>query len=53
LFELLQPFGYRAYTLEAEKLIPLDVYTEGAVVSQNDYFVPPQHEERLRPFIKG
>ena len=53
LFELLQPFGYRAYALETEKLIPLDVYAEGTVVSQNDYFVPPQHEERLRPFIKG
>jgi len=53
LFELLQPFGYRAYTLEAEQLVPLDVYVEGTVVSQNDYFVPPRHEERLRPLIKG
>lgn len=49
--ELLQPFGYRAYTLEQEKLIPLDVYAEGMTVSQNNYFIPPQHEERLRAFI--
>jgi FkbM family methyltransferase len=53
LFELLQPFGYKAYVLEQEKLVPLDVYAEGTVVSQNDYFIPQQHEERLRPFIKG
>jgi FkbM family methyltransferase len=52
-FELLQPFGYRAYTLEQEKLIPLDVYAEGPIVSQNNYFIPPQREERLGPFIKG
>ena len=39
--------------LEQEKLVPLDVYAEGTVVSQNDYFIPQQHEERLRSFIKG
>ena len=53
LFELIRPFGYRAYTLEQERLIPLDVYVEGAIVSQNNYFVPPQHEERLRHLIAG
>lgn len=53
LFELLRPFGYKAYVLEQEKLVPLDVYAEGAIVSQNDYFISQQHEERLRPFIKG
>ena len=53
LFELLRPFGYKAYVLEQEKLVPLDVYAEGAIVSQNDYFISEQHEERLRPFIKG
>ncbi len=53
LFELLRPFGYKAYVLEQEKLVPLDVYAEGAIVSQNDYFISPQHEERLRSFIKS
>ena len=51
LFELIRPFGYRAYTLDQEKLIPLDVYAEGTIVSQNNYFVPSQHEERLRHLI--
>jgi FkbM family methyltransferase len=53
LFELLRPFGYLAYTLEKDRLIPLDVYKEGTIVSQNNYFVPPQHEERLRHLIQA
>ena len=53
LFELLRPFGYRAYALEQEKLIPLDVYAEGTIVSQNDYFIPPQHQQRLSHLIAG
>ncbi|WP_431211853.1 FkbM family methyltransferase [Puia sp. P3] len=52
-FELLSPLGYKPYALEQGKLVPLDVYAEGPVVSQNNYFVPPQREERLRPFFKG
>ncbi len=47
-FELIRPFGYRAFTLENGQLVPLDVYAEGTIVSQNNYFVPPQREERLR-----
>jgi len=52
-FELLSPLGYRPYALEQGRLVALDVYAEGNIVSQNDYFVPPQREERLRSFIKG
>jgi len=51
LFELLRPMGYRAYTLENEKWAPLDVYAEGTIVSQNNYFIPVQQEERVRHLI--
>jgi FkbM family methyltransferase len=53
LFELLKPFGYQAYVLEGDRLTLLDVYAEGPVLSQNDYFIPPQRLDRLRPFIRG
>jgi len=53
LFELLQPFGYQAYVLEGGMLTLLDVYAEGPIPSQNDYFIPPQRLERMRPFIRG
>ena len=51
LFELLRPLGYRAYKLEKEKWAPLDVYAEGTIVSQNNYFIPAQQEERLGHLI--
>jgi FkbM family methyltransferase len=50
-FELLRPLGYRAYTLENGKWTLLDVYAEGTIVSQNNYFIPAQREERLRHLI--
>jgi len=50
--ELLRPLGYKPYALDQGRLVPLDVYAEGNMVSQNNYFVPPQREERLRSFIK-
>jgi FkbM family methyltransferase len=53
LFELLQPLGYRAYTLQHEKWIPLDVYAAGSIVSQNNYFIPSGQEDRLRHLIGG
>lgn len=53
LFELIRPFGYRPYTLEKDRLAPLDIYAEGLIVSQNNYFVPAQHEERLRHLIQA
>jgi FkbM family methyltransferase len=53
LFELLQPFGYRVYILDNDRLSPIDVYAEGPVFSQNDYFIPPRHLERLRHLIKA
>ncbi len=53
LFELLRPLGYQAYTLEKERFIPLDPYLEGTIVSQNNYFIPERHLERLRPLIRG
>ncbi|GGB05697.1 FkbM family methyltransferase [Puia dinghuensis] len=53
LFELLKPFGYQAYLLEGGRLVLLDVYADGPMPAQNDYFIPPQRLERMRPFIKG
>jgi FkbM family methyltransferase len=53
LFELLRPLGYRAFTLENEKWVPLDIYAEGTIVSQNNYFIPPQQEGRLKHLIAG
>jgi FkbM family methyltransferase len=53
LFELLQPFGYLVFILDGPKLVPIDVYAEGPVAAQNDYFIPPRHLDRLRPFIKA
>lgn len=50
-FELIRPYGYRAYSLDHGKLVPLDVYVEGTIVSQNNYFLPAQHQERLRHLI--
>jgi FkbM family methyltransferase len=53
LFELLKPYGYQPYVLEGDKLAPIDIYAEGPVPSQNDYFIPQQQMERLKPFIKA
>ncbi|HET6254360.1 MAG TPA: FkbM family methyltransferase [Puia sp.] len=51
LFELLQPFDYRAYTLDKDRLVPLEVYAEGQIPSQNYYFLPSRREDRFRTFI--
>lgn len=51
LFELLKPLGYKTYILDDGRLKPLDVYAEGTIVSQNNYFIPPQQEERLKNLI--
>ncbi len=53
LFELLQPFGYQPYILENGRLTPIDVYADGPMIAQNDYFIPPQRLERMRPLIDG
>jgi FkbM family methyltransferase len=53
LFELLRPMGYKPYTLDHGRLALLDVYAEGAIVSQNNYFIPLQHEERLKHLISA
>jgi FkbM family methyltransferase len=50
---LVQPLGYRAYILEKNRLVPLEVHAEGQIPSQNYYFVPPQREDRLRSFIQS
>jgi FkbM family methyltransferase len=41
LFELLQPLGYQLFKLAAGKWVEVNVYDEGAVISQNNYFIPP------------
>jgi FkbM family methyltransferase len=53
LFELLKPFGYQAYILEGRQLAGIDVYAEGPVLAQNDYFIPKQRLESVRHLIKG
>jgi FkbM family methyltransferase len=53
LFELLQPFGYKAYILEGQQLQAIDVYAEGPILAQNDYFIPAQRMETVRHLIKG
>ena len=50
-FELLLPLGYRAYALADGKLTLLDVYAEGDISAQNNYFIPVQGEPRLRHLI--
>jgi FkbM family methyltransferase len=52
-YELLQPFGYRAYTLAKDVLVAADVYAEGQIPPDNYYFLPPQREDRFRPFIRS
>jgi FkbM family methyltransferase len=51
--ELLQPFGYRAYTLVDGALVPADIYAQGQIPSDNYYFLPPQREDRFRSFIRS
>ncbi len=53
LFELLKPFGYEGYILQAGKLESIDVYAEGPILAQNDYFIPTQKLESVRHLIKG
>src|ERR1700677_4073801 len=50
-YELLQPLGYRAYTLANDALIPPHVYAKGQIPPDNYYFLPPQREDRFRSFI--
>lgn len=49
---LLEPYGYRPFSLVEGKLIPIDLSVEGAIRTQNDYFIPTQRLDQLRPFIK-
>lgn len=53
LYELLRPLGYEVYALEKDRWHRLDVYTEGPIVSQNNYFIPGQQEHRLAHLIAG
>ena len=52
-YELVKPFGYEPFALEKGMLIPIDVYAEGQIIAQNDYFVPREHLDRLKPLIKA
>jgi FkbM family methyltransferase len=48
LFELLQSMGYQLFKLEGGKWRAIDVYAEGGVISQNNYFIPPARREQFR-----
>jgi FkbM family methyltransferase len=52
-FQLLKPYGYKAYLLERDRLVPVDINEPGPIIAQNDYFIPPKHLEKMRPFIRG
>lgn len=52
-YELVQPFGYRPYALENGQLIPIDMDAPGQIIAQNDYFIPKEHLDRLKPLIKA
>jgi FkbM family methyltransferase len=49
---LLGPIGYRPYALLEERLLPIDLSLPAAVQTQNDYFLPQQRLDTLRPLIK-
>jgi FkbM family methyltransferase len=51
--ELVEPFGYAPFALEKGKLVPIDVYAEGQIIAQNDYFISREHLDRLKPLIKA
>ena len=50
---LIEPFGYRAYTLENNELSPFEVDGEGQIASDNYYFLPPQREDRFKAFVRS
>ncbi|HXB92273.1 MAG TPA: FkbM family methyltransferase [Puia sp.] len=47
LYELLKPLGYEVFRLERDKWHAIDVYDETNMVSQNNYFIPDAHRQRL------
>jgi FkbM family methyltransferase len=47
LYELLRPLGYEAYDLVGRRWRGLDVYAEGQMISQNNYFIPAGRREAL------
>jgi FkbM family methyltransferase len=51
LYEMIVHFGYHVYGLENKKLCLLDIYSNKKTISHNHYFIPEQHEERLRHLI--
>jgi FkbM family methyltransferase len=52
-YELLQPLGYRAYTLGKNGLVAAAVHAEGQIPPDNYYFLPPQREDRFRSFVQA
>ncbi|HTR29054.1 MAG TPA: FkbM family methyltransferase [Puia sp.] len=49
---LLEPLGYRPYTLEKRMLIPAEIHGAGQIPSDNYYFLPPQREDRFKAFVR-
>jgi len=50
-FEMIAHLGYHCYALRNKKLYPLDVYSDQKAISHNHYFIPANHEERLKHLI--
>ena len=51
LYEMIAHLGYHVYSLNNKKLHPLNVYSNEKTISHNHYFLPEQHEGRLRHLI--
>jgi len=47
LYELLRPLGYEVFRLDRDQWHALDVYAEGDMISQNNYFISEDHRQRL------
>jgi FkbM family methyltransferase len=47
LYELLRPLGYEVFRLDRNQWHALDVYAEGDMISQNNYFISETHRQRL------
>jgi FkbM family methyltransferase len=48
MFELLQPFQYKAYLLNDKKLHELDVFSDELAISHNHYFIPAARIQQMK-----
>ena len=51
MFEMLQPYQYKAYLLKNNKLHELDVFSDELAISHNHYFIPVNRIEKMKLII--